>query len=335
MKPSEFKQLVKDRHKNQNKRAVYITASPGVGKTEIVGQAAKELGVGFKVIHAPLMQPEDYAMPVIYGENRDQLKFVVSKEKFPLESSDCEEFGIFLIDELPQADISTQKILANLIQSREIHGQKLKKGWTIVATGNRVRDGAGANTVLGHLKSRYCALEMELDLNDWTQWALNNNVKTEVVAFIRFRSDLLSNYDSKLPVSATPRSWSEGVSENIGKTESHLEFSVFSGDVGEGPATEFLAFLKIYRNLPNPDAILLNPKKAEVPGDSATQYAICGALVNRVTEVNFDRALEYIKRLPADFSILFARDASAKCPDICDTKAFIQWASKEGADLLT
>lgn len=333
MKPSTLLQEIITRHENNIPRTLMVESGPGIGKTQIAKQAAKLLEVGFKTAHAPLLLPEDYGLPVVGGKNRDELKFVVSKEKFPLEDSDCEESGIFLIDELSQADNSAQKILANLIQEREIHGQKLKKGWTIVATGNRQSDRSGANRILGHLSNRITRVELEVSLDDWSQWALNNGVKPEVVAFIRFRPELLTNYDPKNETNATPRAWVEGVSASLGLTEN--EFEVFSGDVGEGPASEFLAFLKIYRTLPNPDAILLNPKKAEVPVEPATQYAVCGALVARTTEVNFDKALTYIKRLPPEFSVLYVKDAMAKCSGITQTRAFIDWASKEGADLLT
>lgn len=336
MKPSEFKELVKALRKSSSKRASMVESSPGMGKTQIVAQVAHELSIGFKAIHAPLLQPEDYGMPVVHGAKKDQLKFIVSGEKFPLEGDEsCPDEGIFLIDELPQADQSAQKILANLVQEREIHGHRIKKGWTIVATGNKQSDRAGANRILGHLSNRLTRVELEIHLDDWTQWALENEVKPEVVAFIRFRPNLLSNYDAKNDINATPRAWVEGVSARLGNIPTALEFAVFSGDVGEGPASELLAFLKIYRNLPNPDAIMLNPKKAEVPKDPATQYAVVGALVARVTDVNFGKAMDYIKRLPAEFSVLFVKDAMAKCPDVAQTKEFISWASKEGAALLT
>src|SRR5690606_37306755 len=152
-----------------------------------------------------------------------------------------------LIDELAQADASGQKILANLFQEREIHGHRIKDGWTIVATGNRAQDRAGANRILGHLSNRMTRVELEASLDDWTQWSLANGVKPEVVAFIRFRPELLTNYDAKQEINATPRAWVEGISARLGLIPSELEFSVFSGDVGEGPASEFLAFLKIYK----------------------------------------------------------------------------------------
>ena len=334
MKPSEFKELIKARHKAGVKRPLLIESSPGLGKTQLAAQAAKELDVGFKVIHAPLLQPEDYGLPVI-SKDKTNVDFLVSLDKFPLEDSDCCESGIFLIDELSQADNSAQKILANLIQEREIHGKRLKKGWSIVATGNRQTDRAGANRILGHLSDRLTRTELDVSLDDWTQWALNNEVKPEIISFIRFRPDLLSNYDAKNEKNATPRGWTEGVSSSLGVVPTELEFSVFKGDVGEGPASEFLAFLKIFRNLPSPDAILLDPKKAKVPTDPATLYALCGALAHKSTVTNFGRALTYIRRLPAEFSVLFVRDATAKTPDLFTTKDYIDWASKEGADLLT
>ncbi len=335
MKPTEFKELVKALRKSDSKRALLVESSPGIGKTQICGQVARSLKIGFKAIHAPLLQPEDYGMPVIHGAKKDLLKFVVSAEKFPLEGSDCADEGIFLIDELSQADQAAQKILANLVQEREIHGQRIKDGWTIVCTGNKVTDRAGANRILGHLSNRLTRVELEVSLDDWSQWALENDVKTEVVAFIRFRPHLLTNYDGKNEINATPRAWVEGVSARLGVIPSSLELPVFSGDVGEGPASELLAFLKIFRNLPNPDQVLMNPTKAEVPRDAATKYAICGALVARATEVNFGRALTYVKRLDAEFSVLFIKDAIAKCEDIQQTREYINWASKEGAALLS
>lgn len=334
MKPTDLKNLIVARFKAGIFRPLYIEGSPGVGKTQICRQAADELKVGFLVIHAPLLQPEDYGFPVINATKTD-VSFLVSKEKFPVEGSDCPETGIFLIDELGQADSPIQKILRNLIQEREIHGKKLKKGWSIVATGNRVSDRAGANRLLSHMSNALTRVEFDVSLDDWSTWALENGVKTEVVSFIRFRPELLNTFDAQKEINATPRAWVEGVSKSLGIVDSALEFSVFKGDVGDGAAAEFLGFLKIFRNLPSPDAIILDPKGSEVPKDGATLYALCGALAHRATETNFIRLVEYIQRLPAEFGLLFVRDATKLCPKILTTKEFIAWASKDGAKLLS
>lgn len=334
MKPSQLVSLIQSRHEAEIRRALLVEAAPGVGKTEIAYQVSKILKIGFMAIHAPLLVAEDYGFPVV-SKDKMNVDFVVSSSKFPLEGSDCPEFGIFLIDELPQADTAGQKILANLVQEREIHGKKLKAGWTIVCTGNRQKDRAGANRILGHLGNKITRVELDVSLDDWTQWALQNDVNPEVVAFIRFRPALLSNFDPQQEINATPRAWVHGVSACLGAIPKELEFECFKGDVGEGPAAEFLAFLKIYRNMPNPDAILLDPKKAKLPTDPATLYALCGALSHRATPQNFGRALTYVRRMDPEFSVLFVKDAGAKNGDVFTTKDYIDWASKEGADLLT
>lgn len=334
MKPSEFKNLITSRFKANISRPIHIEGSPGIGKTQIVAQVARELNVGFKVIHAPLLQPEDYGFPVI-GADRNSVSFVVSKEKFPIEGADCPETGIFLIDELAQADTGAQKILRNLIQEREIHGQRLKKGWAIVTTGNRQSDRAGANRLLSHLSNVLTRITLDVSLDDWTNWALNNGVQSEVVAFIRWRPELLNSFDSQNDINATPRAWAEGVSRSLGVVDPTLEMPVFTGDVGLGAASEFCGFLKIYRKLPSPDAILLDPKGADVPKEGMILYAICGALAHRTTEGNFDRMIQYIMRLPHEFAILYIRDVSKLCPAVMQTKEFIKWASSEGAKLLT
>ncbi len=336
MKPSQLKELISSRHNGNVERAILIQASPGVGKTEIAKQVARELEIGCMVIHAPLLVAEDYGFPVI-SKDKTNVDFVVSYDKFPLEGSNCPEKGIFLIDELPQADTSGQKILANLVQEREIHGKRLKAGWTILATGNRSVDRAGANRILGHLGNKISRVELEVSLDDWTQWALQNGVHPEVVAFIRFRPAHLNNYDPQQEVNATPRSWVLGVSKCYGVIPKELEFETFKGEVGEGVAAEFMAFLKIYRNMPNPDAILLDPKKAKLPDGkdaAATMYALCGALAHRAKSNNLERALTYIRRMPPEFSVLFMRDAVNRDETLSTTKAYIDWASKEGADLL-
>lgn len=334
MRPIQLKQLIEARFKAGIKRPLHIEGSPGLGKTQIPAQVSKELDIGFQALHGPLLQPEDYGFPVISADKSD-VDFIVSKHKFPVEGSAYPDKGILLLDELPQCDMSAQKILANLAQEREIHGQKLKDGWMIISTGNRVTDRAGANRLLSHLRNKITSVELEVSLDDWTNWALANGIATEVIAFIRFRPDLLNAFDPQAECNPTPRAWCQGVSAALGNIPAELEFPTFKGDVGEGAAAEFTAFLKIYRKLPSPDAILMSPDTAEVPKDPATLYALCGALANRTTGDNFDRVMKYTSRMSPEFTVLFIKDVIKRKPEIQTTPTFIQWGSGPGAKLLT
>lgn len=333
MRPTDLMDLIKCRFQSGIKRVIHIEGSPGLGKTEITRQVAEQLGVGFKVIHAPLLQPEDYGFPVISADKTD-VNFIASKHKFPLVGSDCPDQGIFLIDEIAQADANAQKILRNVCLEREIHGNKIKPGWIIITTGNRSTDRAGATRLLSHLSNVMTRITLEVSIDDWCQWAFANGVKPEVIAFARFRPNLLNDFDPQREINPTPRAWAQGVSAQLGVIKPEHEATAFAGDVGDGPAAEFKGFLRIYRELPSPDAILLDPDKIEVPKDPATKYAICGALAHRTTPDNFGRVMKYINRLPPEFGVLFVRDAMAKDKNLATSADFIKWASGPGAKLL-
>jgi hypothetical protein len=196
----------------------------------------------------------------------------------------------------------------------------------VISTGNRQADRAGANRVLSHLRNRETVIELETHLDDWTSWAIQAGVKPEVISFIRFRPGLLHDFDPQRDQNATPRSWVEGVSDVLGTVPAEAEFECFKGAVGEGAAAEFVGFVRIFRKLPNPDAILLNPTTADVPKDPATLYALTGAIAQRATESNFERVCTYAERMPPEFSVLMVSIAARRDPDLANTQAFTKWS---------
>lgn len=330
MRASKLLNEIKLRQKSTMKKGLLIRSSPGIGKTQIAEQAAIQLDIGFKNIHVPTLGPEDYSYPVISAD-KTQVRFIANDEIFPLEGSKFfGDNGILCFDELSQGDVNAQRALANLIQERNIHGRKLKKGWTIVATGNRIEDRAGANRLLTHLLNRLTVVSLDLNVDDWVSWAFENNVKQEVIAFIRYRPDLLNTFDPNKEINATPRSWVEGVSAN---SHSGLDFEVISGDVGEGPASEYIAFAKIYQNLPSLQDIL-DGKPATVPNDTATKYAVVTALSHRCDSKNLANCVSYLKNFNPEFLVLFIRDAIRRNDKLANTKAYIKFITEEGADLL-
>ena len=74
-----------------------------------------------------------------------------------------------------QANGDLQKVLANICQARTLHGVPMPDGWMVVSTGNKQADRAGANRVLSHLRNRETVIDFDTHLDDWTQWALDND----------------------------------------------------------------------------------------------------------------------------------------------------------------
>lgn len=333
MRPSQLSALIASRISAQILRPLHIEGAPGLGKTQIPAQIARSLNIGFLAVHAPMLPPEDLGFPVINSDRTD-VSFIASKSRFPLVGSNHPPTGILLIDEIAQADAPTQKALANLIQEREIHGNALLPGWTIITTGNRATDRAGASRLLSHLANRLTRISLDVSTDDWCTWALSASIRPECIAFIRFRPALLSTFDANAEINATPRSWSEGVFRALGNIPSELEYATFSGDVGEGPAAEFCAFLRIFRELPPLDSIERDPSGAKLPTELSAIYALSGALTARLTVANFPALLTYFKRLPPEFQVMFIQDASKRVPSVTDTPEFVAWATTTGKSVL-
>ena len=308
------------------KRTVCIEGPPGGGKTTITQEVARDLGLQYIERHMPTMLVEDFGIPYLGDET---LTYKIP-DWFPAVGSkhDTGTGGVLCFDDRNQANADLQKVLANICQARNLHGVPMAGGWSVVSTGNRQSDRAGANRVLSHLRNRETVLELETHLDDSSAWMLANGVAPEVVSFLRFRPNLLHDFDPQRDCNPTPRSWVEGVSAVLGVVPPDAEYECFKGAVGEGAAAEFVGFLRIFRKLPNPDTILLTPDTSEVPTDPATLYALSGALAIRASDSNFARVCTYCERMPPEFSVLTVTMACRRNAALASTAAFTQWAVK-------
>lgn len=309
-------------------RPIFLWGAPGVGKSAIVRQAAESMGLALVDIRAVLLDPVDLrGVPSI----EDGITRWNPPVFLPTEGE-----GVLFLDELPQAPESVQSALLQLVLDRRLGEYRLPDGWRIVAAGNRVTDGTFSRKLSKALGSRFAThLDVAVDLDDWCRWAVENQIEPEILGFVRFRPDLLHSFDAKAAGNSfpCPRVWAE-VSGFVGELPPDGELAFFSGALGDGPAAEFTSFLRIYRNLPNIDGILLNPDDAEVPDDPSVLYALCGAMSRKVTVDNASRAFAYMNRLPVEFQVVWLKDTTRTNSKIVTTKEFTAWAVKNG-DLLS
>jgi hypothetical protein len=327
MRPANLKKLIVDTHPSL--RTLCIEGPPGVGKTSLVEEAGQEMGIPVITRHMPTMVVEDFGVPDMMTS--DTSFGYKMPEWFPYQGKPgTERGGILLFDDRNQCSPDLQKVMANICQARTLHGVPLADGWRVISTGNRVSDRAGSNKVLSHLRNRETVVTLDVHLDDWSSWALANNVPTSLVSFFRYRPALLNDFDPQREVNPTCRSWSEGVAPFIGKIDPAFEMEFYSGSIGEGAAAEFLGFMRIVNKLPNIDRIILDPDNSPVPDDPATLYALSGALAARVTQQNLGSILRYGERMPGEFTVLTVSMAVRRDQSLCDTSAFAQFAMKNG-----
>jgi hypothetical protein len=317
----------------EKKLNVLIKGTPGIGKTDIVHQAAKASGNDLIVSHPVVSDPVDYkGMPAIIDDPKTGRKLAEFLPFGDLKALiDAEKPTVFFMDDLGQAPPAVQAAAMQLLLARRINHHKVSDHVCFIGATNNKEDKAGVSGILEPVKSRFCAIiKLEVDLEDWVSWAIKSEkIPTELIAFIRYRPNHLNDFKptADLTNTACPRTVENCAKWMHSGVSLELEYELFSGAAGEGFASELLSFLKIFRKLPNPDRVLMDPENAQVPEDPATLYAICGALSARASEQNMGRIVTYSNRLPDEFSVLMIRDSVKNDPQVADTKAFIEWAS--------
>lgn len=316
MKPSQLKNTIKALY--PIKRTICIESAPGGGKSTIVKEVAEELGVPCISLHMPTTLVEDFGIP--YLTHEEEYFSYKLPHWFPKEPE-----GILLLDDRNQADPAIQKVLANLCQERTLHGNPLPDGWMVVSTGNRQSDRSGSNRVLGHLRNRETVLSLDVDLNDWVSWAVNNNTKSELISFLNLFPNLLSDYDPHRDINPTPRSWIEGVNNVMDLIPENSYYECFAGAVGEEAAAKLTGFLKIAKELPDPDEVIANATTHTIPKKVDVQYALVGALAYRATVENFADVMTYVSRMSATFSTLLVTIAVSKNRELQKTRAYSSW----------
>ncbi|MBW4040243.1 MAG: MoxR family ATPase [Acidobacteria bacterium] len=308
---------------------LHIWGACGVGKSQIVSQVADDLGYDFLDVRAVQLDPVDLrGLPRIAA---DQTEWV--PPKFLPKSGR----GILFLDELTSAPQMTQAGCYQLVLDRRLGEYGLPDGWVVLAAGNPASERGVHFSMPRPLRNRFVHLDLEADLEDWCTWAVKACVRPEIIAFLRFKPDLLHTADPTSDANAwpTPRSWemASNVLSGIGRRQkvaflsgtSEFEAQLLDGTVGCAAASEFAAFLRLFRQLPSIDEVLLNPDTALVPTETSAQIAIATALGRAMTDHSIGRGLRYLDRLPTEMRIMAMRDAAARDAAITHTPEFIRF----------
>ena len=326
LKPSQAIQIIEVCINNN--LPCFLWGAPGVGKSAIVRQVADKLALAVIDLRAALLDPVDLrGIP----SNQNGKTSWLQPDFLPTEGN-----GVLFLDELPQATESVQSALLQLVLDRRLGDYTLPDGWNVIAAGNRISDGTFSRKLSKALGSRFAThIEIEVDLKDWCEWAIDNGISPEVIAFARFRPELLHSFDPKAADNSfpCPRVWAT-VSQFIGKLSPEVELAFLAGALGEGAATEFYSFLRICRDLPSVDEILLDPAGTPVPSTPSVQYALCGAVARHTTVNNAPQIFSYMTRIPVEFQAVWLIDTIRQNRDVTKTSQFRDWAIKNG-DLLT
>jgi hypothetical protein len=304
-------------------KPVMLWGKPGIGKSDLVRQIARMLGIKVIEFRTNIREPVDVRGIPVPCEATGTTRWFVPDE-LPQVDRDG-ECGILFIDEINTGSLQMMAVMFGLVLDRRVGEYILPKGWMIVAAGNMVADKAAAQRMPTALRNRFAHIYAKADLPAWCAWANSNAIAPELVAFLRLRPDFIH----VMPVGdenafPTPRSWAQCSDFVDAPKEDRL--ALFASFVGDAYATELDAFIDLYHSIGSLADIIKNPKTANVPTEPSLRYAVCTGLARMADKKSFPAIVTYAKRLPRESQVLVVTDATLRDDSLKNTTVYGEWA---------
>ena len=312
----------------------YVEGIPGDAKTAIMQVFAEKLGRKFFQHILSQQVPEDVigvpriAKTTIAGKEYECVEYVQSRVM--LEAIHGHTF--VCLDELPHAKPAVQAA------NQEVWLNNTPPNAMVVALGNPADLATDYNEFAAPVVNRMCMLKWESmdDLWDhgmrtgewlapdfpvlpdnwdeykikWTNMVLEFKQDASGMKHFEVHSTYPTNDEQKSEPWCSKRSWENaaiclGAAESVGATKD-TAMKILAGFVGEGPATEFMAW---YESLgfPSAKSMFDNPKAMRLPRQFAPAHAIVRGVVahsrNEISSANgeagevFEKAVDFLDEL--------------------------------------
>ena len=241
----EIKDLYQSKISGGRAKPIFIYGAPGIGKTQIVGQAASDLGIEVLELDLQFMNPEDFiGVPVQvdikkpeFSEEWDRTtgeKTVVVKDYgagftrsnppsiLPRDNGANGKGGLIFLDEANRANPIVLRSLMQFVQMGRIGDYKLPSKWIIVAAGNRPSEAEVAEfdfafadrfVIVNYVPELGVDNETGLITGGWAKWASSSGkIIPELIYFLADNRELFHRLDTEKKVLnfPTPRSWTDG-----------------------------------------------------------------------------------------------------------------------------
>jgi len=311
-----------------------LSGSPGCGKSQIGYKIAADYNL--KVIDLRLSQcdPTDLLGFPSIGTNIDPRKAragYVPMETFPIEGDPLPpgySGWLLFLDEFNSASPAVQAAAYKLVLDRMVGAYALHKNVAIMCAGNLETDNAIVQPMSTALQSRLIHMELEIDAEEWVNWAAEAGINHQIVDYVKFKPSAVFTFkpDHTDSTYACPRTWEflSRLMAEIPATDP-LALQLYAGTVSEGVAREFITFCKIYDTLPKISQIVASPDTVKVPTEPSVQYAITGALAHNATDANLGQLMKFVNRMPHEFQVITVRETTQRNKPLLQHPAIVKW----------
>lgn len=187
------------------RRPIILRGGHGLGKSDIVEQAAKSLEIEYRCMDLSIMEPPDLlGMPKIEGSSLKyyQPATLPQGETKKVKKKTVPNEGVLCFEELNRCDDAMQAPCLQLLTARRLNDYELPSGWSIIACVNPSNDNYLVNDLDPALLSRFMVIDICADKAEWLKWSKKKNVHEAVIQVVKEHPDPF-NSSSGVP----PRTW--------------------------------------------------------------------------------------------------------------------------------
>ena len=153
----------------------------GSGKSEVVENTAKKLGIGFEVLDLTLLEPVDLiGLPKIIADKTSYIPPSI----LPRSGK-----GLLLLEELNRASEVIRACVLELLTRRRIHEYSLPENWLPCATINPSGKSYMVDALDPALLSRFITVNIKIDKKAWLKWAAENGIDQRIIEFVTASPD--------------------------------------------------------------------------------------------------------------------------------------------------
>ena len=302
----------------------FVKSSPGIGKSAIMRQIAKDYNLELIDIRLSMCDPTDLNGLPCFNEKTGKAEFRPF-DMFPVLGTPLppgKNGWLMFFDEFNSAPKSIQAASYKIMLDHMVGMNKLHECVFKAAAGNLQSDRAIVNPLSTAMQSRVIHLKMEASFEDWLRdVALPQQYDSRIIAFLSMYPSKLMDFrpDHEDETFSCPRTWEfmnklikpDGVEAPITDADAPL----YAGTITSGVATDFVQFSKVFKNLVTFEKVCKDPLTAEVPEDVSACWATVTRLMERVDENTLEPVMQYLSRYELQMRVLGMRAALVKNPD--------------------
>jgi hypothetical protein len=247
----EVKDLIKTKfyqmlaNPNVKVRPLYIEGHSGIGKTQLVRQAAKELTAELALrLNNQIVQCKTVNLQFTERPEFMGLSYVTENKKtafaFPLLLPE-DGYGIYFLDEANRVDRDIRSGMLTLLEDREINGHKMGKFWLPVLAGNPIDDKYETNEFDVALSDRLAKVVMNGDIQLTIDYFKRQYAGHPLVEFLDHQKEFISFSGSGV----SPRSFEYAITATLefNTIPEKTRQTILSAELGYDCAAVITAFL--------------------------------------------------------------------------------------------